>query len=50
MEILGLEHDKVLPISSKNLEERFGPSFAFFASTFLESDGVPQPANANALF
>jgi cellulose synthase A len=45
----GVENDKVLPISSKNLEERFGPSFAFVASTFLESGGVPQPANANAL-
>jgi hypothetical protein len=45
----GVEHDKVLTISSKNLEEKFGPSFAFVASTFLESGGVPQPANANAL-
>jgi hypothetical protein len=49
MKILGLEHDKVLPISSKNLEERFGPSFALVAS-FLESGGVPQPTNAKALF
>ncbi len=45
----GVKHDKVLTISSKNLEERFGPSFAFVASTFLESGGVPQPANADAL-
>jgi hypothetical protein len=45
----GVEHDKVLTTSSKNLEEKFGPSFAFVASTFLESGGVPQPANANAL-
>jgi cellulose synthase A len=45
----GVEHDKVLPISPKNLEERFGPSSAFVASTFLESGGVTQPANANAL-
>jgi cellulose synthase A len=44
-----LEHDKVLTISSKKLEERFGPSFSFVASTFLESGGVPQLANANAL-
>ncbi|CAM6023646.1 unnamed protein product [Sphagnum balticum] len=47
--ICWVEHDKVSTISSKNLEERFGPSFAFVASTFLESGGVPQPANANAL-
>ncbi len=46
---LGLEHDKVLTISSDNLEERFGSSFAFVASTFLESGGVRQPANVNAL-
>jgi cellulose synthase A len=39
----------VLTISSKNLEERFGPSFAFVTSTFLESGGVPQLANDNAL-
>jgi cellulose synthase A len=44
-----LEHDNVLIISSKDLEKRFGPSFSFVASTFLESGGVPQLANANAL-
>jgi len=31
------------------LEERFGPSFAFVASTILKSGGVPQLANDNAL-
>ncbi len=39
----------MLTISSKNLEERFGPCFAFVESTFLKSGGVPQLANDNAL-
>ncbi len=44
-----LEREKVFTISSKNLEERFGPSFAFVASNFLESGGVPQLENVNVM-
>jgi cellulose synthase A len=39
----------VLTTSSKNLEEIFGPSFVFVASTFLESGGVPQRVNDSTL-